>query len=230
MKRQPPHGRRLAICGGGPSLADHLQELKTFDGDIWAINNTAAWLARQGVRSTFLTVDPSEPVAFDVVGVSDAILATLCHPRLRNLFDRVSVFDMIETDPSGVPGGSTSVCRAATLALHQGYLDVTFYGCESSFPLGNDHVDRNDSNPALVVIQAGSEKHITKLEFMLQAEQLAQLIDMAPSVFREKSGGLLRGIVENPETWAVVAVSEALKHDIEARSGKSGLYDQPYQI
>lgn len=229
LERRSPHGRPLAIVGGGPSIIDQLDVLRHWPGEVWAINNTARWLTERHIRCKFFTVDPAED--FDTKGVDEAVIATLCHPALRNRFSVVHLFDMVETDPEGISGGSTSASRAASLAVQRlGYLSVTFFGCESSFKLTHDHVYESAMTDAIAVIKADGKEYLTKLEFMEQAECLSALIRMAPTVFRERSGGLLRAMVEHPDTWEVVAVSAALKANIESHSGGAGIYEVPYEI
>lgn len=219
-----PHGRPLAIVGGGPSVLDVLDELKAWPGDIWAINNTAAWLAKHGIRSTLLSVDPDN-FEFDKTGVADALLASCCHPKA---FDglNVSMFHMIEHDPSGVAGGTSTASRAPALALRMGYFDMTFFGCEGSF-VEADHVDRDEQKPEQLIIRAGADYKTTP-PLLLQCECLSDLIREFPC-FHEKSGGLLRAMVKHPD-WEVVAVSGALKQNLIETNGDIGLYESKYEV
>lgn len=230
LPKQKPHGGKLAIVGGGPSVADRLNELREWDGEIWAINATAKWLKQRGIQSKFITVDPGLGPKEMVDGVEEAYLATLCHPQLRERFPKVSFFDMYETDPDGVTGGTTTVSRALSLAVHQGFYDVTLYGCEGSFTIGEDHVDRNEMHPEMVVIQAGDKQFVTYLEYMTQSETLANMIRLAPNVFKQRSGGLLEAMVNHYDTWAIVAVSSALKAQLEEVNGHQGLFQPRFSV
>jgi hypothetical protein len=230
LSRKDPHGGKLALVGGGPSVHQHLDELKAWDGEIWAINATASWLNGHGIKSKFITVDPGLCPKEQVEGVEEAYLATLCHPQMRDLFPKVSFFDMRETHPEGVTGGTTTASRALSLAIYQGFYDITLYGCEGSFTIGKDHVDRDETRPEMVVIQAGNEHFVTYLEFMMQSETLANMIRLAPNVFKQRCGGLLEAMIKHPDTWAIVAVSEALKAHLEEVNGPQGLFQPRFPV
>jgi hypothetical protein len=229
LPKQEPHGGKLAIVGGGPSVNDRLDELRAWDGEIWAINATAKWLADRGIKSKFITVDPGL-FPKEMVEVEEAYLATLCHPQMREHFKKVSFFDMYETDPEGITGGTTTASRALSLGIHQGFYDITLYGCEGSFTIGQDHVDRNEMHPEMAVIQAGDEHFVTYLGYMTQCDALANMIRLAPNVFKQRSGGLLEAMIKHPDTWAIVAVSAALKAQLEEINGPQGLYEPRFSV
>jgi len=224
------HGRKLAIVGSGNSTMDFLDELRAWDGDIWAINSTGAWLRDHCIESTFFTVDPGAPELFNLTGMDDAIIATLCHPELKTKFKTVRLFDMIETDPNGVTGGVTTATRAPLLALRLGYGDISFFGCEGSFQdKTHSHITKSIDLKDLVIVLACGNEYLTDLEFLSQAENLAQIFNLAPDIFHNRSGGLLEAIQCNPDTWAIAAVDESLKAKLEAFNGASGLYDTIYR-
>lgn len=230
LPKQKPHGGKLAIVGGGPSVAERLDELRKWDGEIWAINATALWLKERGIHSKFITVDPCLFSKEMVDGVEEAYLATLCHPKMREFFPKVSFFDMFETNPDGITGGTTTASRALSLAIHQGFYDITLYGCEGSFTIGKDHVDRDEMRPEMVVIQAGDKHFVTYLEYMMQAETIANMIRLAPNVFKQRCGGLLEAMIDHFDTWAIVAVSESLKAHLEEVNGPQGLFEPRFPV
>lgn len=218
-----PHKRRLAIAGGGPSLVNDLEELRAWDGDIWAINDTAQWLNERGVHATLFSVDP---MPMDVEAPS-AILASLCDPAIfLRMKGRVLAFDMVETHPEGIGGGCFSSTRAPALSLKMGYIDVSFFGCEGSFE-ERDHVDRHSNHPEQVIVRAGGRDYLTYPSFIVQCEELAKLFYF-DNVYHNRSGGLLKAIVEHPDTWEIVGVSPAMKLHLEELNGHQGLYETPY--
>lgn len=219
IQRSAPHGRRLAIAGGGPLL--DVDALSTWDGDIWAINHTAQWLNDRGIRNTLFTVDPDP---FETTA-TDAILATSCHPAVLQSIPNVCVFDMVETHPDGFTGGRFSSTRAPSVALYMGYTDISFFGCEGSF-LQQDHVDRNENRPEQLIVRANGKDYRTCPQFVAQCEELLQLF-FFDGVFHNRSGGLLAAMQADPQ-WYVVAVSEALKEHLEQMNGKCGIYEHPY--
>lgn len=232
----PRHGRKLAVVGGGPEVIHDLDELRTWDGDIWGINYTAQWLNERGVKATLYSIDPL-PMT---VEAPDAILASACHPDvLKRFAGRVQVVDLCETHPDGLTGGVTSAARAPALSFMMGYLDVSFFGCEGSFQTDRtdeahvlsvrDHVDRNEGHSALMIIRAGNRDYCTSPGFFVQCEQLATIFNTFPDVYHNRSGGLVRAMAEHPDTWEVVAVSDALKKHLEETNGPSGMYEEPYR-
>jgi len=225
-----PHGGKVAIVGGGPSVTNHLDELRNWEGPIWAINNTASWLIERGIPAIYFSVDPSPHDTFKTDGVTHAVLATCCDPKLRERFAEVAVFDMVETHPDGITGGTTSVSRACTLAIRCGFYDVTLFGVEGSFALGQDHVDRHQDLNEILVVRAGGKDYATYPEFLLQCEALAPLIQLAPNVFKQKSGGLLEAVVNYPDDWECVAVSAKLRDHLIERNGDSGIFTTPYEF
>lgn len=229
LPKKEPHGGKLAIVGSGPSVADRLDELREWNGEIWAINATAKWLDDRGIKSKFITVDPGL-FPEEMLAVEEAYLATLCHPQMRNFFSKVSFFDMVETAPDGITGGTTTASRALSLAINQGFYDITLYGCEGSFTIGKDHIDRNEMRPEMVVIQAGDKHFMTYLEYMMQAETLANMIRLAPNVFKQRCGGLLEAMIDHFDTWAIVAVSESLKAHLEEVNGPQGLFEPRFPV
>lgn len=218
------NGRKLAVVGGGPLVIKDLPELQNWDGDVWGINLTAQWLNEHSVRATLFTVDP---VPFEVAA-PDAILGSVCDPSLFAQFEgRVRTFHMLQTHADGLSGGSFSSTCAAAVALRMGYTDVSFFGCEGSFE-GSDHVDRDEKRPDQLIVRAGGKDYITIPPFMIQCEELMKLF-VFDGVFHNRSGGLLKAMIENPDTWEVVAVSAAFKKHLEEANGCHGLYEEPYR-
>lgn len=225
LERQSMHSRPLAVVGGGPLVINDLDELRAWPGDVWGINHTAQWLNENGVNATLFTVDP-EPFQ---TKVERAIVASCVNPELLASIPDVRVFDIVETHPqTGFSGGRFSSTRAPCVALHLGYQDVSFFGCEGSF-LEADHVDRNDDKPDQLIVRAGGKDFRTCPQFMVQCEELQKILYF-DGVFKNRSGGLLKALIDHPDTWEVVAVSAALKHHLEEVNGKQGLYDKPYQV
>lgn len=227
LEPQEPHSRKLAIVGGGPSVLAMLDELRAFDGDIWAINYTAAWLAGHGIESTMLTVDGQRFDARVSEGVKDAIVASCVHPDTAGYFESVRQFHLAEHTPDGIQGGTTTACRAEFLSVRQGYCDVTLYGCESSFG-ERDHVDRSEASKwrEQIIVHADGRKFRTTPQLMMQADDLSAFIVGFPEIFKERSGGLLRAMVNDP-WWEVVAVSDAMKAHLIEINGSTP-FMEPY--
>lgn len=218
---------RLAVVGLGPSLFSWIEELREWDGDIWAINGAASWLAKHNIDSTMITVDPKVLDVSDFEGVSSAIFASCAHPQaFETMRGKVEKFDMSDHIEGGIIGGCSTASRMPALAISIGYTEVTFYGCEGSFAERNYVNSARNFQPQLV-IRADGRDYRTVPEFVLQSQSLAEIISEWPDIFKEKSGGLLRGMIRDPQ-WSVVAVSGELKEQIEMVSGRQGLYETTY--
>ena len=186
---EPGGGCSLAVVGGGHSVSKHIDELRNWDGEIWAINETASYLSGLGVDCWFFSIDPSPGLGAYVHG--KAVLADNCHP---NTFASVKGELKKITSPNY---GPTSACSAAFSALRLGYESVTWFGCESSYG-ETTHIYRDEPVIDLCRVRVGDESFLTKLELVVQAEKISELIRLNP-YFREKSGGLLRALIKNPE-------------------------------
>lgn len=215
MRRNAEHARTLglpgvefaghvAVVGGGPSLADHIDELRAWKGPIWAINGTWRWLKERGVKATFFTVDPKPQAWLELVPGDSAIVAMVGSPELfRSLMGGyVRTFDLGMHD---VNSGVTSATATPHLAVKMGHGSVTFFGCDSSFEGFESHVYPADLPDDLMIVQVGDQGFATKPEFIMQADDLAALCRELPVFHRNRSGGLLAALIDNPK-WDVVGV------------------------
>lgn len=230
----PPHDIPLAVVGGGPSIKRHLSELVTWPGHIWAVNQTAQWLLQFEPRCPvwLFSVDPGECIADWTRGVDRAILGSSCHP---SVFRAMAGKDVRLTHSRPVPGlvdtlavddgsgavprltnlmGNSSVCRTFLPALVLGYADVTFFGCEGS--LENEthaYRDEHETRPRQMIIRAGDNEYLTTPDYYMTTQFLARVMKEYPKL-KEKSGGLLRGMLNHWDTWEVVAMSAALRDQV----------------
>lgn len=209
----------MAVCGGGPSLESHLEELRSWPGDIWAINQTADYLLSHGIDCTLFTVD----ALIKSTSATKRLVSSNCDPAL---FGGAQCFGLIEFEKDGVPGGSTSAGRTPALALRLGYPGVVYFGCDSSF-VTQSHIDRDERLPHALIVRADGADYLTHPELCMQAECLSEVLREFPGVFQSKSGGLLDAMTNDPQ-WSVVGVSGALKEHLIEHNGDTGLYDHPY--
>lgn len=211
IRKVEPVSPKLAVVGGGLSARHQIADLATWPGDIWAINGTCSWLASEGIGSTLFSVDAGEDMVDLLDGVESAILADHCAPRVFDILgDRARVFHVDV-------GGTTSACCTQLLALRLGYRHVSYFGCEGSFDFesGVTHTFKNEMPAEQMVIKAGARHYRTSLQFYMQCETLSHLIRTFPHLFCDRSGGLLGGMIEHPDTWEIVAYSEALKKKLD---------------
>lgn len=221
VQRRPV--RRLAVVGGGPSVAEHLNELAQFDGEIWGINQTAQYLLDHEINCTLFVIDPSEEIAAHTVGVEKALVASICHPKV---FEGLKGKDVriFHVDPYNagkglcVIGGPSAATRAPMLAAAMGYEEVTWYGCEGCFS-DQTHAYRDEPQfDRQLIVKAGGKHYRTRPDLLLTSEYLADTIVKFPGVFFEKSGGLLRAIIEHRDSWSTVALSDSLRDELDPTS------------
>jgi hypothetical protein len=177
----------LAVVGGGHSVLDRIEEIRAFPGDIWAINGAWKWCRDNGIEAYFYSIDPS-PLVTPMVG-GTAVLAGHCDPGAFKAADKA--YRILEPFP-----GPTSAVAATAAAINAGYESVTFYGCEGCYQGATSHVYGDLRIPDLVRVQCG-ESYLTKLEMILQTEQLAGVLKRFPEIYSERSGGFLTALLEH---------------------------------
>lgn len=233
------HGIPLAIVGGGPSIKAHIYELANWPGHIWGVNQSAQWMMQFEPRCPVLmfTVDPDPRMASMADGVSHALLGGSCHPELFAKFKKENVRYFLTRSPKGAgpiepPSpeakskveifGSASVTRALMPAAMLGYRDITYFGCEGSIDESTleSNATRSDyalgyrthDNMRMMIIKAGGKEYLTTVDYYITTVTLASQLTAKLAVkLKEKSGGLLRAMVEYPDSWECVAVSTALR-------------------
>lgn len=188
----------LAVVGGGPSVKDHIDELKSWPGAIWAINGACDYLRGFGIRPRFFSTDPLPGIA-DLVACSDsAILATWCDPAAFAAARNVELVDIEDC-----PRGPTTASNAPYLAAQCGFRSVHFFGCESSFGETTHAYDVDRGMNMLRVVCNGRE-FLTSPQMMMQAEYLGEILRSVP-VYRDRSGGLLSAVIADPEIDVIAA-------------------------
>lgn len=203
--------RPLAIVGGGPSINDHVETLKNWPGDIWAVNGAFKWCQKHGIEATFFSVD-SNPTLIELAkGAKKALLGTLVDPCV---FDELSNAEVHIFDAGFIAGlatGPTSVTCAPALALHAGYGSITIFGCEGSYRDGLTHAYFDDApNPYQIEVECGGKRFLSEAEYHMQCMYLVQFLRAAPHVFSEMSGGLLRAMVDHDDDEVISATPELL--------------------
>lgn len=207
-----PHVERaghVAVVGGGPSLADHLDELRRWNGPIWAINETFMWLKARGIRSTFLTADP-KPQPWLRADPGDRALVTIeGAPQLFAALSDAHV-TTYRLAPDEIHCGPTTATAAPHLAVYIGQRSVTFFGCDSSFE-GASHVYDQALPRDMITVRCGGRDYLTKPEFLLQADALAALCRELPAFCRHRSAGLMPALIRNPEREVVCGPAALLE-------------------
>jgi hypothetical protein len=191
------HERKLAVVGGGPSIRAHIDTLRQWPGDIWAINSTTLWCLEQGIDAAFFTVDAAEEASGMVGKARKGVVASRVTPGVfEALHANGATVETFLLDPTENKNGPTSATCVPHVALGLGYKHVTFFGCESCYA-ESSHINRDETHQVdLLRVQCGPETYLTKPEFMIQAQILGLIIKTFPTIYEDKSGGLLRAFME----------------------------------
>jgi len=156
---------RLAVIGGGPSIKDHVDELRNWDGAIWAVNGTINWCMDHGIDAWFYTCDAS-PITkwgYDLSRVKKSVLAPDCSIDMVRYFQGTGA--KIElTAP--LESGPTSANAADFLAIEAGYSQVTYFGCEGSFEPSSTHAFASSEIEDWLAVEVGGDLYRTKAEFI----------------------------------------------------------------
>ncbi len=201
---------RLAIVGGGPSITKHIEELRVWPGTVWAVNGAINWCIEHGIPAWFYTADaaPMAKWGYDLSRVRRAALAPDVSPELVEYLlahgARVELTAPIESGP-------TSVNAADFLSLRAGYTQMTYFGCEGSYADdGSTHAFESFPLPDWLDVDVGKQRFRTKAEFISQSQMLSNTIRAFPEFYSERSGGLLRAMIEHGPEYDVYAVANSL--------------------
>jgi len=175
--------QKVIILGGGPSLGEHIEEIKAHKAagaKIITINGTYAWAKEHDLWPvTQFMIDARPFNARFVDPVDDQnmyIIASQCHPKLLEKLPRERTFVMqcnLDSDSTAIlnehvgemykdwfpiPGGSSAMLRALPALQMLGYRDVELYGFDSCLMGGSHHAYEQREN------ELGTSNHEIKLE------------------------------------------------------------------
>jgi len=200
---EPKGEGHLAVVGGGPSIRHHIDTLRKWPGEIWAINGAYWWCKENGITATYFTVDPEAYLGEIIAGAHRAVLASHCDPSAFTVPD-------ISCAKGDYPG-PTSATAASLIAIKAGFTEVTWFGCESCYE-DTTHAYENQPVPELLRIACNGGEYLVKPDLVLQAQVLSKVIRTAPHVFHEESGGLLRAMIEGGPEFDALAGTQLI-HD-----------------
>jgi len=213
------HSRALAIVGGGPSIIDRLEEIRSFDGDIWAVNGACAFLRSHGIDSTLFGVDPHHIVRTWAPGAKKALLCSRTDYQVWDILKGADIrlFDLVqENTESGITSGSSTATCAFDLGSTLGYRKIVFFGCEGSYP-GMAEDNANDTTHAYskelreerLLVKCGDKEYLTAPDFFVQCQEISMMLKAFPMHIMERSGGLLRAMAENDD-YDIIKVSRKM--------------------
>lgn len=210
-------GGRLAIVGSSHSLPAYEETLRRWPGEIWAVNGAFPWLKDRGIKAAFFTVHPTGSILqhMEKLDADDtAILASQCCPEAFEAAKHCTryIYDDWES------GATVSATQAAYLGVQSGFTEITFFGSDLNFSEGKQHVAHENGYRPLMVVRCNGEDYMTTPAYLAQAREIRSLIQLAPKIFRERSAGLLRAMIESEEDilWASDDVMNLRDPDLDA--------------
>jgi hypothetical protein len=208
---KPQHRKRppLAVVGGGPSVLSHLDELKSWDGDIWIVCGAFPWAMSVGLEGTFFNADVQALAANYCAGAKRALVSTHNDPAVFAALEGVpvEVFDLYSSS-KGSNNGTTTATAAPCIALEMGHQSVSFFGCDSSYE-GRTHAYDDIPPSSWLRVRCGGQEFDTSLPLLGQALCLAEVIREEPQHMICRSGGLLAALVGNFD-YELVATTRAI--------------------
>lgn len=162
--------RTMVFCAGGPTLADHLDEIRekaaSEDYDIFTSNATCRFLLSKGIRPKYhVIIDPTEKKKKDLEYDGDdvtLILGLQCHPAVFEAIGNRKAFKFLaasatdrkpsdvevaqeachpgDPDLLGIGGGSMMGTRVMYLAHVMGYRKLEYYGFDACVKFENGYV------------------------------------------------------------------------------------------
>lgn len=142
----------IALVGGGPSIKDHIEELKNFQGVIVACGSPHDWMISNGIFPHYTILCDPDPITANYLtnpqGTCIYLVATQCDEvvfdklkanavYLWHCFNNdIEAFKELDPNFQAIGGGCTVGMRALSIVLLMGYSNVHLFGFDSC--LGDD--------------------------------------------------------------------------------------------
>lgn len=214
--KQAKRDGSLAIVASGPSVPEHLDELRNFD-EVWAINGAYDYLTGQGIiPHGFFCIDPLPGMAEYVQKPhkdTTFYVSSFCDPSVFDALKghTVRMWHPTAEDakyPDGhmtVNGGTTAVTRAPYLALMLGWRDITLFGVDSSYTGdGSEYCYKwgtygcDIAAPKILVEVNGEGPFLTEIGLLKQVWVLNVLNDVFRGMLKIRCGGIMDAYLRAP--------------------------------
>lgn len=199
---------KLAICASGPSAKDYVETLRTWSGEIWAINGAFGWLLSEGVPvNAFVGMDPEAFLTDylrDIPDNATYYISNQCHPDVFDRLKERNVRTWHADDPAvippvgqvPIPGGSTCLGRSPYLASFQGWQHVHLFGGDSSFD-GDSYAYGGTMPQNEIVAEVNGTQYRTNRQMLTQAAEMVELMKNFPGSITLHGRGLLPAMAED---------------------------------
>lgn len=151
IRSQPPHDEIVCLIGGGPSLAESLEEIRARQSDgqkIWALNGTLDWLTERGILPDAMVLLDARADNVKFVQKAPApthyYLACQVHPAVYDALEgrEVSRFELQKLGNCGTTVGT----HAMAVAFVEGFRTFHLFGFDSSYRNGEGHAYKQSLN------------------------------------------------------------------------------------
>jgi hypothetical protein len=205
-----------AVVGAGMSLPQWLPVLREWIGDIFAVNDTAAYLSDNGIPSYVYTIDTCEHDTLRrAINIRGAVFASRINKK-ECIYNDIRIFNMLGEGPLGVEGGPSSICRSPHLFLRMGYRGIVYFGIDSCF-YDYTHVTGTtaQAKSEVMVVRVNGIDYLTSAQLLLQAQDMWSKFDKHPDLLINTSGGLMKALIESKGDCMVVGVSESIRNQFD---------------
>ena len=190
---QPAHDRIAVMCGGGPSLADHVEDVRALQKQgavVFAMNGASQFLRGQGIlidyqviadakQETSTLVDPE--AAHHLIAsqchwdtLFRAERTTLWHLAIDEAMDRLFPVERRKRGGYALIGGGAAVGNSALcLAYVMGYRTFELYGYDSSHRDDQSHAYAQPMNQFIptVNVEWAGKTYLSSVAMKAQAEK-----------------------------------------------------------
>lgn len=188
IKQEPAHDRTAILVGSGPSLKDSLDEIRGMDGEIFAMNGAAQFLADNGIMPDYQVMIDARDKTRTLVGpAKQHLFASQVSPLCFDMVDDPIVWHLqiegiddllpAHNDEYCLLGGAASVGNTATCLVYaMGYRIMHCFGYDSSHSDGESHAfvqEINKGDPCAEVIW-NEKRYVASFTMKLQAERFME--------------------------------------------------------
>lgn len=214
VDRLPERDGPLAIVASGPSVREHLDELKTWPGEVWAINGAYDYLLDQGiVPQGFFALDPLAGLVDYVQRPNKATTFFLASTCDASVFDALKDHDVKLFHPAAddmqypdgwvIGGGTTALTRVPYLGILRGFREIVLFGADSSYDgrpycyeWGRYPLDINVPTMWVEINDEGPFE--TEIGLLKQVSQMGVLHDKFKGKLKFRCGGLMAAFLRAP--------------------------------
>lgn len=192
-------GSEAVVCGGGPSLEDSLESIRTFQASgakVFALNNVAQFLVNNGIKPDYqVLVDPRpDNVSFiQEAWAGELLIASQCHPSLFDHAEKIG-YRMTLWHPA-LPGideyirkkGAIKITSNITVGLSVlslvhtlGHRTMHLFGYDSSHKVDASHAYRQDINKKDEIVRCAADSKVFYASMAMagQAAGFREMLDM----------------------------------------------------